>query len=95
MPVSALVLTLSPDPEEREHALATLCQLPYLTLGEVVGAAHLPVVLESDSLSEGEDRFRHLTTIAGVVFADLAMVDFEDVEEFEELPRRNRGRRQE
>jgi len=93
MPVSAVVLTLSTDPTERAFALGVLEALHFVSMGEPIGPAHLPVVLESGTLGEGEEQFRALTYIPGVIHADLAMVDFEDVEEFQEPPRQAKSRR--
>lgn len=93
MPVSALVVTLDAEPDNRQKAFDALMARDWLTLGETIEDAHLPVVLESDTLSQGEERFREILALEGVVHVDVVMVDFQDVEEFEEMPRRKKNRR--
>lgn len=92
MPVSALVVTLSDEPVERAATLAELAGLDHLTVGDVEGRVHVPVVCESESLAEGEERVRELMSMRGVVFVDVVMVDFSDLEEINESMRERRLR---
>ena len=78
MPVSALVVTLSPIPGESEQALQTLREDPRLTLGERQGT-RLPVVVETQTTRESTRLVREeLLAIEGIVFVDVVMVDFSD-----------------
>lgn len=80
MPVSALVLTLSADPHRREDALQRLRGDARLMLMPRRGP-NLPVVLESETLGEGEAIVRdELPEIPGVAFVHVVSVDFSDVE---------------
>lgn len=81
MPISALVITLSSDPKEKQRAVEALSQDPRVTLGERQGA-RLPVVVETETTREGSRMVREeLLQIEGVVFVDVVMVDFSDTNE--------------
>jgi hypothetical protein len=79
MPVSALVLKLSDEPEERQRAVLTLGEDPRLMLGTPIGS-RLPVVAETDSLQGGEALYEQLREIEGVHLVDVISVDFSDLE---------------
>lgn len=94
MPISALVITLDPDPERRARALDSLHRDPRLTLGEMT-AGRLPVVAETETLAGGDRLVSdELSAVEGVVLVDVVLVDFSDVDDFGEGPSRVRGRRQ-
>jgi hypothetical protein len=80
MPVSGLVLTLSPDPGLRALALEALARDPRVTVGERIGA-RLPVVTETDTLLEHHALWSDLEAIDGVLLVQLAFHDFSDVAE--------------
>jgi hypothetical protein len=93
VPVSALVITLDPEAARRERGLAALAADSRLSLG-AIQAGRLPAVAETATLAEG-DRLvaEELPAIDGVVFVDVVLVDFSDVDDFDEpLPRRRGGR---
>ncbi|MEZ4459453.1 MAG: hypothetical protein R3E66_06935 [bacterium] len=92
MPVSSLVVTLHDELSERMAALSQMESTTYLTVGEIVGRVHVPVVCESESLSQGEAHVRELMAMRGVVFVDVVMVDFSDLEEINESTRERRIR---
>lgn len=77
MIVSALVVTLSPDPALRAVALQGLRDVPGLTLGEPV-ASRLPVVAEARSAGAGAALCEGLAERPGVVRVDVVAIDFED-----------------
>jgi nitrate reductase NapAB chaperone NapD len=81
MPVSALVVTLDDDPVEQAVTISSLSALPHLTVGAKTGRVHVPVVCESETLTEGEHHVRELMRTPGVVFVDVVMVDFSDLDE--------------
>ena len=92
MPTSALVITLDHREDWRDAALTELAGDPRLTLGTLQGP-RLPVVAETATLAEGDRLVAdELPLVPGVQFVDVVLVDFSDVENFDELPRR-RGRR--
>jgi len=81
MPVSALVVTLDDDPVEQAATISRLSALAHLTVGAKTGRVHVPVVCESENLSDGENHVRALMRMPGVVFVDVVMVDFSDLDE--------------
>jgi hypothetical protein len=89
VPVSALVLTLDPDPRRRELLFQQLARDPRISTGPLAHG-RLPVVVETETLAEG-DRLvaEELPDLAGVLFVDVVLVDFSDIDDFDEpLPRR-------
>lgn len=78
MPISALVVTLSPLPELKKRALHTLSKDHRLTLGQLQGT-RLPLVVETETTRESTRLVREeLPAIEGVIFVDVVMVDFSD-----------------
>ncbi|AWV89970.1 hypothetical protein [Bradymonas sediminis] len=93
MPISAVVVTLSSQPESREAALSILRADPRLTLG-ALQRNQLPVVVDTEKIADGVLIVREeLPSIDGVEFVHVVSVDFSDVEDFDEkLPPRRRSR---
>lgn len=75
MIVSALVVTLSPEPDHRVIALSALAADPRLTLGAPTGD-RLPVVAETDSTALGAELCEALGTQPGVMRVDVVAIDF-------------------
>ncbi len=75
MIVSALVVTLTPDPVAGAVVMAELAQDPRLTLGEPI-AGRLPVVVETDSTAAGAQLCDALSARPGVVRVDVVAIDF-------------------
>jgi len=80
MPVSALVVTLDDDPVEQAATISRLSEFEHLTVGALTGRVHVPVVCESETLTDGENYVRALMRVPGVVFVDVVMVDFSDLD---------------
>ncbi len=76
MVVSALVVTLSPDPAHRAAALARLAADPRLTLG-TPQRDRVPVVTEASSADTGAALVEELTQHDGVARVDVVSIDFE------------------
>jgi hypothetical protein len=77
MTVSALVLTLSPDPVVRASVLDRLRADPRLTVGQRV-LDRLPVVAETASCAEGSALVEALDELDGVVRIDVIAIDFSE-----------------
>ena len=77
MPISGLVVTLSPDPQVREAACAAMRAHPALELGELL-RGRAPVVVESSD--ENEDRlvWEWLHALPGVEMVVVAFIHFDD-----------------
>jgi len=75
MVISALVLTLSPDPVTRARALDTLAVDPRLTLGALL-ETRLPVVAEAASTADGAALCDQLSAHPGVERVDVIAIDF-------------------
>ena len=75
MIVSALVVTLSREPGDRDLAMADLARDPRLTLGEPTGD-RLPVVAETDSTALGAELCEALGGQPGVLRVDVVAIDF-------------------
>ena len=75
MTVSALVVTLSSDPCDREIAMSALRDDPRLTLGAGAGD-RLPVVAETESAALGAELCEGLGARCGVVRVDVVAIDF-------------------
>ena len=89
MPVSGLVLTLAEDRLERQGALDALAAIPDVTLGDLSGI-RLPVVTESDTLTEHHRLWKVLEEIEGVHLVQIAFHDFSDADDLDvPLPRRH------
>ncbi len=82
MPVLAMLLRLSEEPEACSQALAFLGAHPALTLGPAV-LAGLPVVLESQSRAEERALCDLVVEHPGVLFGTVLMSDFSDLVEGE------------
>ncbi|MEW5852689.1 MAG: hypothetical protein AB2A00_28145 [Myxococcota bacterium] len=94
MPVSALVITLSDDVDEREHALSVLGAHAGLVLGPEQAGRRVPAVLETATLGEGIRRLEEeLPLVRGVRFIDVVSVDFSDVDPGSEAAPVRRRRR--
>lgn len=85
MPISGIVVTLAPEVERRESALCALRDHPNVTLGEAV-ETRLPLVTETETMTEHDEVWSQLEKIEGVLQIRLAFHDFSDVEET--FPRR-------
>jgi hypothetical protein len=79
MTISALVITLDDDEGARTMALAHLEGDARITVGEMYGV-RLPVVLETESLLEGEALATALMDTPGIAFVDVVSVDFSSEE---------------
>lgn len=90
MPVSGLVLTV-PEARTRD-VVARLVEHPGVTIGPAEGP-RLPIVVESDAVSEDRDTFLWLQELPGVTTVELAFLDFSDVTELESRELRRMGRR--
>ena len=88
MPVSGLVLTLSPG--DGGQVAQALGADPRVTVGERA-AQRLPVVTETDTMGDHLDLWNELEGLDGVLQVELAFHDFSDVGDFE-LPPRRRSR---
>ena len=75
MIVSALVVTLSPEPGDRVLAMTTLAADPRLTVGAPAGD-RLPVVAETDSTAHGAELCELLGQQPGVLRVDVVAIDF-------------------
>jgi hypothetical protein len=75
MIVSALVVTLAPDPNMRALAVDALAHDERLVLGELIGD-RLPVVAETSSTADGAALCDALAARAGVVRVDVVAIDF-------------------
>lgn len=93
MPISSIVITLSPDALSRRSAIDALSAHPRLTVGERK-KRQLPVVVDTETLSEGISLVRdELPEMEGVEFVHVISVDFSDMDDFDEkLPPRRRRR---
>ncbi|MFP4596763.1 MAG: hypothetical protein ACOC9J_01030 [Persicimonas sp.] len=93
MPVSAVVISLSAEPELQERAIRALQAHPRVTLGEQQKRL-LPVVVDTDTMSEGIELVREgLPKLDGVEFVHVVSVDFSDVDDFtEKMPPKRRSR---
>ncbi len=75
MVISSLVLTLSPVPEQRSLALASLASDPRIEIGQAV-RDRLPVVAEAATAAEGVALCDAMAEHAGVVRVDVVAIDF-------------------
>lgn len=96
MPVSGLVLTLSPDLDMRSTAIERIVADPRVTLGKPLGGS-LPAVTATDTMEDHEALWNELLSIEGVLMIRLAYHDFSDIEEFDtpRPPRRMKSRESE
>lgn len=79
MIVSALVVTLSPEPCLRAAALQSLGECPALELGEPSGE-RLPVVAEVETAAAGALLCEQLAERPGVLRVDVVAIDFGEEE---------------
>jgi nitrate reductase NapAB chaperone NapD len=77
MPVSGLVVSLSPQSELRAAAIASLGREPRIEIG-VVESGKMAIVVDTESADEDKQLWNWLHTIPGVVFVDVVMVGFEE-----------------
>jgi nitrate reductase NapAB chaperone NapD len=91
MPVSGLVVALSPQPELRDRARAVLGAHPRVTLGEMQDSGRLPIVLEGESAEAMQADLDMLTEIAGVELVELAYVELSDVQTVQLTRKRSRS----
>lgn len=77
MTVSALVVTLLPEPGPRRAVLDLLAGDPRLTLGEPI-VDRLPLVAETRSCADGEALVRELEALGGVARIDVIAIDFSE-----------------
>lgn len=75
MIVSALVVTLSREPGDRDIAMSALARDLRLTLGAPAGD-RLPVVAETASTALGAELCEALGSQPGVVRVDVVAIDF-------------------
>lgn len=80
MPVSGLVITLCDDAEDRRALLAHLRRDPRVTLGEVI-ANHVPVVTDTQTISEARDLYEAIQRLDGVMVVAVITLDFSDQDE--------------
>lgn len=80
MPVSGLVLTLDESPLLQASARAALGSDARITLGDAI-ERRLPVVTETESLTEGEELAEEIARMPGVLFVDVVSIDFSDLTE--------------
>ncbi len=92
MPISAVVISLKAEADLQQATVAALQQDPRITLGEQQQRL-LPVVIETDAISEGIEIVREeLPKLDGVEFVHVVSVDFSDVDDFSErLPPKRRS----
>jgi hypothetical protein len=79
MVLSALVVTLSDDVDERAFALALLRGDKRIAIGDAEGT-RVPVVLETSTAREGAQLAEALLDVDGVRLVDLVLADFSDEE---------------
>ena len=79
MPISGLVVTLSPEPSSCQAALDALHRHPMVEVGE--GLPHRrPIVVETGNTEETGRFWEWLQALPGVLFVDVAYVHLEDSE---------------
>lgn len=80
MPISALVLALSPEPLEQRSALDALARDARVTVGQQERNI-LPIVVETESVAAGiEIVTNELPALAGIQFVHVVSVDFSDAD---------------
>lgn len=75
MPVSSLVLHLSPDSELRSDALEAIQGHPAFLIGET-SALLLPAALKTEDEGQNKDCWRWLNALPGVDFVEVLSVVF-------------------
>lgn len=88
MSVSALVVTLSIQPDRANRVLRELEAHPQITVGELNGQK-LPIVLDTPSVREDEAAFEWMNHLADVDHVDVVYIDFGDSEDPIRIPDRN------
>jgi nitrate reductase NapAB chaperone NapD len=76
MPVSGLVVTLTPEPRRREEALAAIGREPCIEVG-ASEAGRLAIVVDTVSSEDDRQVWEWLNALPGVEFVDVALVGFE------------------
>jgi hypothetical protein len=76
MPVSGLVVTLSPESHQREHAIETIRTERQIEIGPLQ-ASKMAIVVDTPSSSEDKRLWDWLHTIEGVLLVEVAMIGFE------------------
>jgi len=94
MPIAALVVTLDPDPQQRQQALLALGSDARFTLGAPHGL-RLPVVIEGNDEHDTLAAMESAQRATGVVLVEVVSVDFSDVENTDTYPTRRRHMRTE
>ena len=79
MPVSGLVVTLVSDAGLRESAITDIREEPMIEIGPISGNK-MAIVLDTPNEAEDKRLWCWLSSLAGVVFVDVAMVGFEEAE---------------
>ncbi len=79
MPVSGLVLTLSPDPTLRHRTLEQLARRPQVEVAPADGN-RLPIVLDTPEPETDKRCWRWLHELEGVEHVDVAFIHFEDTD---------------
>lgn len=79
MPVSGLVLTLSPNLNDRAFAISKLSEHPCVHVGDAEGQ-RLPLVADTPSDDEDKALWAWLNDLRGVLFVNLVCTDNSDDE---------------
>ena len=79
MPISGLVLTLSPDPTLRRRALEQLARHPQIEVAAADGN-RLPIVLDTPEPETDKRCWRWIHELDGVEHVDVALIHFEDTD---------------
>jgi hypothetical protein len=89
MPVSGLVVTLTPIPAAEDAAyaavVARIAEHEHVTAGARQGT-RLPVVLDTPDQETDKACWRRLNELPGVHHVDVAFIHFEDADAFEAPP---------
>lgn len=75
MPIASVVVTLDPRVGLRREALARMLGERRIELGEPVGA-YVPVVVDTETASEGAELCESLLATPGVLSVDVVRIDF-------------------
>ena len=85
MPISGLVVSLGSDPDLRKETLEIIAAEPQIEVG-VLKSNRLAIVLDTPDSEEDKRLWCWLSSLAGVVFVDLAMVAYDDSESSSDAP---------
>lgn len=78
MPISGLVVKLSPDAGAARLAIGAIGGRPQFTCDTLRGDHHLPVVLETADRAEDKAAWDWLHALPGVVHVDVVFIHFDD-----------------